>query len=367
MRESPTFPVTSVALRFLFWLGLCWTLGSSFPMASSAQDRVFSIKDSATLPGAQLQIELCLSELQDFAGGDFRISFDPAVISIVNVNKAAATSNFILTYGVPSTGRVSISMAAAEGLVVSGEGTIAILKLQLSGNAVTGTVSVLSVRTARWYDEMSVRHTFLGDNGLLAVDTIPPGNDPLTLALGNDEGEAGGVVNLPLTLSMGHSAGKVSGDITFNPALFSFVDLQFSSLFAGWTSQVQVGTGTLHFNLSSAMECSDPQAVEMGTVAFSISGEAESGTTIPVELTGTTISNLEGLAYSHLVSGGTIQVTTPVEPTSTPSPSPSATTTPTPTATTDELHPADFNGDRTVDQADLLLFLKTWHLEVTRP
>lgn len=365
IREAPTFPLSPVVLRPCLWLGLCWLLGSCFPVASTAQDRVFSVMDTAALPGAQVQVEICLNELQGFAGGDFTIGFDPTVVSVLDVNKTTVTSDFMLAYGVPTTGRVSISMAAAEGIPSIGTGTIATLELQVAGNAASGTISVLSVRTARWYDELSVRHSLLGDSGLLAIDTTSPGNESLTLAIGNAVGDAGSVVTLPLTLSMGHSAGKVSGAITFNPLLLSFMDLQLSSAFSGWTSQVQTDSGTLHFNLSSSTECANPQSVELGTVAFSISGQAESGTEIPLGLSGTTVSNLDGLSYSHLVSGGTIQVTAPVEPT--PSPTPTLCATPTPTPTIDELHPADFNGDRTVDQVDLLLFLEAWRQEVTRP
>jgi hypothetical protein len=213
---------------------------------------------------------------------------------------------------------------------------------------------------------MSVRHTLLGDNGLLAIDAASPANEPLTLAIGDEGGDAGNVVNLPLTLSMGHSAGRVSGDITFDPLLLSFVDLELTPLFAEWSSQVLLGTGTLHFSLSGSTECVDPLNVEIGTASFSIAENAEPGTT-HVGLTGTTISNLEGLSYSHLESGGTIQVAGPAEPTSSPTPSPTSVSTPTPTPTQGELHPADFNGDKTVNSTDLHLFLDAWRQEVTRP
>jgi hypothetical protein len=199
------------------------------------------------------------------------------------------------------------------------------------------------------------------------VDQDPLGDDPLTLELGNGEGDAGNVAHLQLTLSMGHSAGQVSGDLTFDPLLLSFEDFELSSTFAGWTSQVLAGTGTLHVDLRSSTECLDPLNVEIGTVAFSIAAGAVSGSGIPVGVTATTISNLEGLSYSHLNSGGAIQVTGPAEPTPTPTADPTTTSTPTPTATIDEVHPADFDGDRTVDQADLLLFLETWRQETNRP
>lgn len=365
--ETKTFSIGSYALRPSLFLGLSWLFSSIFPVATSAQDRILSILDSAALPSAQLQVEIRLSELQDFAGGDFTIGFDPTVVSVLDVNKTPMTSDFMLYHGAPATGRVSISMAAAEGLLMSGTGTIATLVLQVAGNAATGALPVLSVRTARWYDEMSVRHTLLGDNGLLAIDAASPANEPLTLAIGDEGGDAGDVVNLPLTISMGHSAGKVSGDITFDPLLLSFVDLELSPLFAGWISQVQAGTGTLHFNLSSSTECAIPQMVEIGTVSFSISESAGSGAT-NVGITGTTISNLEGLSYSHLMSGGTIQVAGPAEPTSSPTPSPTSVSTPTPTPTQDDfLHPADFNSDKTVNSTDLHLFLDAWRQEVTRP
>jgi hypothetical protein len=325
--------------------------------------------DAAALPAHQLQVEIRLSELQGFAGGDFTLGFDPTMISVLDVNKTATTDDFMLVHGVPSNGRVSISMAAAEGLVMSGGGTIATLELQVAGNAAMGTLSVISVRTARWYDELSVRHSLLGDNALLTINTSAPANAPLTLAIGNGEGHAGSVVYLPLTLSMGHSAGKMSGDISFDLLSLSFLNLQLSSAFIGWTAQVQLGAGTLHFNLVSNKECVEPGSVEIGTVAFSIVGGVASGTSLPVGLTGTTISNLEGLSYSHYESAGTILVSIPVEPTSTPTPSPTATATATatPTDIIDNAHPADFNGDGTVDQADLHLFLETWQQEVNRP
>jgi hypothetical protein len=364
LMDTKPLSIQPFALAISLRVGLVSLLCVLISSNCRAQDRVFSLMDSAALPGTQLQVEIRLSELQGFAGGDFTLGFDTTVVSVLDVNKTPVTSDFLVSYGVSPTGRVSISMAAGEGLAMSGAGTIATLELQVAGNAASGTLSVLSVRTARWYDELSVRHTLFGDNNLLAIDAAAPANEPLTLAIGDEGGHAGNVVNLPLTISMGHSAGKVSGDITFNPVLLSFVDLQLSSSFAGWASQLLTGAGTLHFLLTGSTECVDPHNVVIGTVSFTIAESVEPGTT-EVGMTGTTISNLEGLSYSHLSSGGTLQVSGPEEPTPSLTLTPSAT--PTLTPVIDELHPADFNGDSTVDQTDLLLFLEIWRQEVTRP
>ena len=355
-------------LMHLFLLR-CWViplLGVMIASACHAQDRIISVNDSAAQPGTQTQVEIHLSELQGFAGGDFAIGFDPSVISILDVNKAPETSDFFLAYGLPTTGRVSISMAAAMGLVTSGTGTIATLEVRLADNAASGSLSVFSMRTARWYDDMSVRHTLLGDNGLLAVNQSPPGNEHLTLTLGSDEGHAGSTISLSLTSSMGHSMGKLSGDFTFDPLLLSFMDLELSPNLEGWSRQITLGAGTVHFNMSSSTECSDPLDVEIGTISFAISEGAVPATTTTLGLTGTRISNLEGFSYSHLDSGGSVKVLVQAESTPTPTTSPTTEATPTPTGIPGELHPADFNGDGIVDQTDLNLFLETWHMETVQ-
>ncbi len=354
-----------LAYLLSFWFGLILALGATSPSACEAQDRIISIMNAAGLPGSQIKMELRLDELLGFAGGDFAVGFDPAVISILDVNKTPVTNDFLLYHGSPSPGRVTISMAAAEGLADSGPGAIATFELLVNGNAASGAFTVVSLRTARWYDELSERHTLLGDNGLLSVDSISPDNAPLTLALEDASGQAGNEISLPLTLSMGHSAGKVIGDLNFDPLSLTFSGLELVNTFEDWTSQVQTGTGTLHFILSNTKECVEPGAVEIGTISFSITGSIEPGTILPVGLSATSINNLEGLFYSHITIGGMVHVETPVEPT----PTPTAEFTPTPTSTPlmDDPHLADFNGDGTVDQTDLILFLETWHQELPHP
>ncbi|MCA9413485.1 MAG: hypothetical protein KC944_19885, partial [Candidatus Omnitrophica bacterium] len=144
---------------------------------------MIQVSNGAATPGQSVQVPLILSNPSDFAGGDFVLSFDPTVLSILDVDRTDITDDFLVAHGDPGVGLFSISMAAAEGLNDSASGAIALLTIQADVGADEGTLSPIILREARWYDESSIRHEFLGDNAVIRVGSTMPEDLPLTLSL----------------------------------------------------------------------------------------------------------------------------------------------------------------------------------------
>ena len=337
----------------------------ALPQPSVAQERIVRIANGAALPGQATQVAITLSSLADFAGGDFVLRYDPAAISILDVDRAASTDEFLLVDGAPGTGLLSVSMAAGEGLTETGPGAIVLVTIQSNPLASPGTLTPIVIREARWYDELSVRHGFIGDNGLFRVGSDSPEEASLTLSVSSSGTGPGENVTVFLSISIPEGIGKVAGDLSFDPAILENPALQPVGSASDWQSTVVPGNGEVHFEFAGTAEMEGTAPHDFVECIFTVSDSALPGARSDLSLSGLQAGNLEDFPYAIIGVAGEIEVTGNLD-TPTPRPSPTAAE-PTPTGSPSPFLPADFDRDGEVTETDLIRFLETWRQEATTP
>ncbi|MCG3197602.1 MAG: hypothetical protein HUU16_05105 [Candidatus Omnitrophica bacterium] len=349
-----------------------------------AEDAVIQVANGAASAGQSVQIPLILSSLAGFAGGDFILSFDPRVLLIQDVDRAEATEDFLVAHGSPESGLFSISMAAAEGLSGVGAAPIALLTVQAGVDAPEGTISPIVFREARWYDESSVRHELLGDNGLLRVGGTPPSERPLTLSLSSATASPGHEATIPFSVSMPEAIGNISGGLVFDPTQIQIVGFEPAVDLLAWQIDLFPLNGLVHFDIRGPVELGGVDPLLLGNWRVAVSESATPGTASPITLTGVRIENLEGFGFASAGVGGeitvavgpetatptgTVSATPTSEPTASATPYPTPTPTgfdPTPTGSPTPFVPADFDCSGQVDEKDLIRFLEIWKQEAAR-
>lgn len=331
--------------------------------SAGAEDRIVRLSAAAALPGQTADVQLVLSELEAFAGGDFAVAFDPAVVSVVGAGRTEATGDFLLVSGEPSPGRATLSMAGVQGLAATGEGAIAILTLRAADGAAPGTQVPLTVRAARWYDEESVRHELLGDHAVFEVGTAVPADEPLRLSLGDAAGIPSAPVSVPLVLNIGQDAAAIGARIEFDPALLADATVTAGPSLAGWTinTQIDEGAGAIVLSLQDFEELAGLVPVEIARCNFVIAPDASSGTTA-IRLAEATVRNREAFRFALALESGQVESLPNAE-----TPTPIPTETPTPSETPGPQHSADFDGDGVIDCSDLLRLLDDWHQQGETP
>lgn len=111
---------------------------------------IVSLDSISGNPGAIVITTLCVENLQDWAGGDFVITFDPRLVAnVTNVTAAGLASTSPLQYRYSSDGSLKISIARSAS--ISGTGALATITLKLTANAVVHT-SPLVLAGVRFHD-----------------------------------------------------------------------------------------------------------------------------------------------------------------------------------------------------------------------
>jgi hypothetical protein len=373
-----------------FTFGIRWVLVSttlSLALSSSpadAEDRILQIANAAGIPGQTLQIPLNLSSLVDFAGGDFLLSFNPDALSIEDVDRTDRTDDFLVAEGNPGTGLFSISMAAAESLQGTESGTILLLTVQINAAAVQGGLTSVKLREARWYDESSVRHEILADNGLVRIGSTIPEEVPLTLGMESGATEPGGTVQLGLSITMAEGISHLEGDLTFDPGIVGVPSFTPLGDLNAWQITLTPSAGGVHFKLQGEDELSGLDPLLLGVWSIGVSLMAVPSSVSDLGLENIRIENLEGLAFDVAIAEASIEVhgdgetptptveasatssLTPSEPLqATPSPTRTAPQT-TPTFSPTPLVSVDFDSSGEVDEKDLIRFLEIWKQEAQR-
>ena len=123
-------------------------------------------------PGASVVATLRVEDLQDWAGGDFVITFDPRLVA--NVTSVTATGLAIsspLQYQYSSNGSLKISIARSAS--VSGTGALATITLKLAAPPVVHT-SPLALAGVRFHDPYgrdfalsAIQGTIIRQNGIV--------------------------------------------------------------------------------------------------------------------------------------------------------------------------------------------------------
>ena len=278
---------------------------------SLAQNRIIEATNAAALPGATTTIDLRLSDLQGFAGGDFRVSFDPGLMAIVDVDRGPLTAGFFLAFDTPQEGLLAISLADVNGLAVTGDGIVAVITVQSLPTAVSGTRTMLVFQLARWYTEESVRNPLSAKNAVFEVSgTVPPEFD-LHLSVANAEEPPGYVVSVPLVLSFAEGVAGISGGILFDETVLLDPQLQLSSPLAGWEKSVTNDSGSIRFLLGGEIGLEGLGALEIGQILFQISPSATPETEVELTSPDLAITSLGGCALLSWFETGRVLVREP--------------------------------------------------------
>lgn len=336
--------------------GFCVAFFLTVSVRAQETPRLVSLFPAAARPGEETVVPLSLSDVRDFAGGDFAIAYDPAILSVVRVKRTAITQNMLLYWGTVSPGRLTFSMAGAEGLTGNGPETIAEISVRCSADAPVGATSALVLRTARWYDEQSVRHSFWGRCALFCAGTQIPAAWELMLTL--EEGAPPSpvaTVDVTLVLTPPEAAATVQTRIEFDSALFSGPVVQPGVSNPTWqiTTTPSVQSGSVLVLLRGAAELRGLGPAEVARLTFAVLPQAPVAASTTINLIDPRVVNGEGFAYA--VTGVGRVVSVPERDSGTPTPSPLPTPDP------------DFNADRSIDRLDLEEFIQTWHQERGAP
>ncbi|MCB9767568.1 MAG: hypothetical protein H6752_05175 [Candidatus Omnitrophica bacterium] len=276
-----------------------------------ALDRIVEITNGAAIPLQQTVIEIRLSDIESFAGGDFRLDYDPTLLSIDDIQPASSTSSFLMAYDFPETGMLAVSLASVEGLATSGEAAILQIALSPLSSATVGTVTPIVFHLARWYDENSVRYRLLADNALFSVGDTPPHEELLAVEVGSDSGFPRGFVRVPLSISMGAGIGEVSGEIHFDPATLKSRGFVPTLELVGWSTSIQPRVESLAFSLRGDREFLGIDRVDLGWFDFEVSAISSIGTAIPVDLQDTEARSLEGCPFLSEFENGQVFIGDP--------------------------------------------------------
>lgn len=337
-------------MGFTFALCLCLISAMLGIQKNAAADRIVELTNGAAEPGTSTTISLRMDQLQDFAGGDFEILYNPDLISIVDVTRTEYTDNFFIVEGNPSPGLLTISMASTEGLPAAANGDIASIELQVYSTTQSGTIIPLTFQTARWYDENSVRQGFIGDNGFIAAGGSIPPEEPLEISAGSVQGQVSSVVEIPLILSIAEGTASVALDIEYDKSLLINPAVTSGDLPSGWQMNNTVEEGHIGLSITGDENLPGVAPVVVANCSFSIADSATVGSTIALMLSQAQVKNSNDFGFYTLVTDGSVLVQQG-----------QVTPTPLPTGS-----PADFNGDGKVDKDDLLQFISTWHEEATQ-
>ena len=317
-----------------------------------ALERVIQISNGAASPGNTTVLELGMDQVQDFAGGDFEIYFDSAFLHIVDVDRTECTDSFLLVDGNPSPGLLTISMAAAEGIPAGTHAAIAEVVVQVLPTVQQDALTALTFKTAHWYDENSIRHSYVADNGLVrASGTVPP-EEALRVQAGASQGGPGVQVDVPLTLSVVQGVASIQGSVQFDSTALEDPDFFVNEAFPDWQENHTVVSDQMQFLLEGPSELSGLSTETVAQMSFVVSQDATPGIQVPLTLSEISVKNSDEFPFLAEALDGQVDIE---QQTDTPTPS----ATPTETACS----PADFNEDGIVDATDLLQFVSTWHEE----
>jgi Tol biopolymer transport system component len=119
-------------------------------MSAAATTRVVSLPDVTGTPGETLVVPIAAEDATGIAGGDFTVSFDPAVARALEVRKTDLTNGFFLGNSIDNlAGSIGISMANATG-IAGGGGALVEIEFQVIGEV--GEASALHFEYVKLYD-----------------------------------------------------------------------------------------------------------------------------------------------------------------------------------------------------------------------
>jgi len=276
-----------------------------------ALDRIVELTNGAAMPLQQTVIEVRVSEIDSFAGGDFRFDYDPTVLSIDDVQPAASTGSFLIAYDFPDAGMLAASLASVDGLTTYGETAILRIVLSPLSSATVGTVTPIVFHLARWYDENSVRYRLLADNALFTVGDSVPGDEVLNLAVGSKSSFPRGSVEIPLNVSMGAGIGEVSGEIHFDPLALGPSQFTPAPELTGWSRSIVARDDSITFSLVGNQELQGIEPVVLGWFQFEVFPSSVIGAAVTMELQDAEARSLQECPFLANLENGHVFIGNP--------------------------------------------------------
>ncbi|MBT4498010.1 MAG: cadherin-like domain-containing protein, partial [Gemmatimonadetes bacterium] len=138
------------------------------PPASNAGAQNLSIADAEAVPGAALETEIIFSGAAGIAGGELLLTYDPALLTPVDVATTEQTAGFVLDFAINTPGRLGIVLAGNTGLSAE-SGSLVNVVWEIDAQAPSGASSVLELETFALYDESTLPFSVEVTGGIFTV------------------------------------------------------------------------------------------------------------------------------------------------------------------------------------------------------
>jgi hypothetical protein len=149
------------------------------PPASNAGVQNLSIADAEGVPGGTLETEITFSGAAGIAGGELLLTYDPALLTPVEVTTTEQTAGFVLDFAINTPGRLGIVLAGNAGLSAE-SGSLVNVVWEIDAQALSGTSSTLELETFALYDESTLPFSVEAAGGVFTVlNQIPLAEDDL--------------------------------------------------------------------------------------------------------------------------------------------------------------------------------------------
>ena len=149
-------------------------------LARSVGEYTVAISDGRSLPGQVVQIPVSINSVTDLAGLDLSLSYDPAVLTVLSVEKTELTGSFTLDY-YSQAGELNLAISSDQAL--SGEGG-ALLKVefQVMTEAPIGSGCDLNLEgiklSGQYGEDLDWYSDVLTEDGKFTVGATPPPPSP---------------------------------------------------------------------------------------------------------------------------------------------------------------------------------------------
>lgn len=310
-RDGYNCPLHSRSVSFIVEL-FCLIMILIVPLEAVALDRTISLTNGCAFPGATTQIEILLSEVDGFAGGNFEIEYDSNIINVLDVNTTALTSDFLLSHGNNIPGQLLIAMASAEGLPAGGPSAIARISLEVVAGTPIGTRTPITLREARWYTELSVRQSLFGDNAVIEAGSIAPAEDGgIVFSMDSVHGRPDEQITSGIWISLPAGVAQLEAILTYDAISLLSPSVELAPSLMGWSQEVQYSSGQIHFLFSNTTELSGTDITLIASCTWTLSPDAISGSEIDMAVSNSHASNLGDFRYRCLDGANTVIVDPP--------------------------------------------------------
>lgn len=350
------------------------------PTTPPAGAKVLSTGSYNAAPGAVFEVHVKVDQAQDVAGGQFTLSFDPALLSAGAALTDLSTNGHRLRSN-PQSGNIRVAFANALGAGAAVNSTLIRIPLTVNGGASIGQSSSLTLSAAGLYNSSASAFSVSVTGGTFQVSGIdvtptatptpPPTPTPTPtqpgrqLTAGTYAAGAGQAFDVLLRVSESNGIAGGECELTFDGGLLTAGPAQTDALTAGFRVRSNPQSGRIRIALANATGAGSGTDAGLVRIPMTVNAGATTGQSTNLTLSNAQLYSQTPATLAFATVNGSFQVSGTA---TTPTPTPTPGVTPTPTATPDGgnlvSHPrADINRDGIVDYRDQLLLQANWHRE----